>query len=214
MFISRRLLSSFPAPPRKRHCKNLPFWIFFTDTFRTDSNAVLWKYRLMRNGRKIVSNACIFFLFKWEIRERESGFFSFFKREKSWKEGIEVDKQNINQSMQQSFGPDFSKWSPLRRGAYTRGRTYVAAPPPPSSCCGAAPFHAARSPKFNLSCIGEPENRFYSKWLIIWSSFIEIVFFFFGSLSFSLILISFDNSNSFNNISKFSNSFNNSNSNR
>lgn len=157
MFISRRLLSSFPAPPRKRHCKNLPFWIFFTDTFRTDSNAVLWKYRLMRNGRKIVSNARIFFLFKWEIRERESGFFSFFKREKSWKEGIEVDKQNINQSMQQSFGPDFSKWSPLRRGAYTRGRTYVAAPPPPPAA--AVPRHFTQREAPNLICPASENPR-------------------------------------------------------
>lgn len=84
-------------------------------------------------------------------------FFSFFKREKSWKEGIEVDKQNINQSMQQSFGPDFSKWSPLRRGAYTRGRTYVAAPPPPPAA--AVPRHFTQREAPNLICPASENPR-------------------------------------------------------
>lgn len=115
--------------------------------------------------------------------------------------------------MQQSFGPDFSKWSPLRRGAYTRGRTYVAAPPPPPAA--AVPRHFTQREAPNLICPASENPRidFIRSGLLFEVHSSKLFFFFFGSLSetvsFSLILISFDNSNSFNNISKFSNSFNN-----
>lgn len=110
----------------------------------------------------------------------------------------------------------FQMVAPEARCIYTGAHICRSPSPPPAA---AVPLHFTQREAPNLICPASENPRidFIRSGLLFEVHSSKLFFFFLDrwvKLSFSLILISFDNSNSFNNISKFSNSFNNSNSNR